>query len=118
MSLTEPSPPDQEVAPLFAALGDPTRLSIVHRLSDGQWWSVSRISAGLSQSRQGVSKHLAILAGAGIVIDERVGREHHFALRPESIGAARDYLEQVGRQWDDALARLRQFVEDDGPGDI
>ena len=105
------------MAPLFAALGDPTRLSIIDRLSDGHRRSISQISAGLSQSRQGVSKHLAILAAAGIVVDERVGREHHFALRPESIGAARDYLDQVGRQWDDALARLRLFVEDDGPVD-
>lgn len=99
-------------AALFAALGDRTRLELVDRLGDGRARSITQLSDGLGLTRQGVTKHLRVLQGAGIVTSHKVGREHRFAYRPESMAAARSYLDRVSRQWDDALARLKSFVED------
>jgi DNA-binding transcriptional ArsR family regulator len=99
-------------APLFAALGDPTRLSLVTKLSDGQTRSITSLAADSRLTRQAVTKHLRVLENAGLVSRERVGRESQFVFRHEAIAEVRDYLDSVSRQWDDALARLRSFVED------
>jgi DNA-binding transcriptional ArsR family regulator len=96
---------------LFAALGDKTRLALVARLCSGQPASIAQLSAGSRITRQAVTKHLRVLEHAGIVRGVRAGREHHFALDPNSIGEMQNYLDHVSRQWDDALARLKSFVE-------
>jgi DNA-binding transcriptional ArsR family regulator len=98
-------------APVFAALGDPTRLELVTRLSDGQARSITQLTDGLGQTRQGVTKHLRVLEQAGLVSSIRIGRESQFAFRPEPIGQARSFLDAVAMQWDDALGRLQRFVE-------
>ena len=98
-------------APVFAALGDPTRLALLSRLSDGESRSITRLSADTRLTRQAVTKHLRVLETAGLVSSSRVGRESRFRFRPEPIAELRAYLDQVSRQWDDALARLRDFVE-------
>lgn len=98
-------------APLFAALGDRTRLSLLTKLSDGQSRSIAGLSADGDITRQAVTKHLKILEDAGLVISTKVGRESQFAFRPEPINDIRAYLDGVSRQWDDALGRLRAFVE-------
>lgn len=99
-------------APIFAALGDRTRLSLLMRLSDGQTRSIARLSADTSLTRQAITKHLRVLEGAGLVSSVRAGRESLFACRPETIAEARSYLDAVSAQWDDALSRLRAFVEE------
>ena len=99
-------------APVFAALGDPTRLSLLTRLSDGQARSIAALSADSRLTRQAVTKHLQVLQTAGLVNSARVGRESRFGYRPEAIGAARSYLDTVSAQWDEALSRLRSLVED------
>lgn len=98
-------------APVFGALGDATRLALIARLSDGQPRSIVQLTAGLDLTRQGVTKHLRILEQAGIVRSVRRGRESRFSYAPESLAQARSYLDTVARQWDDALARLKAFVE-------
>jgi len=100
-------------APVFAALGDRTRLSLLSKLSDGRRRSITALSAGTNLTRQAVTKHLRVLEDAGLVASSRVGRESHFAFRPEPILAIRSYLDEVSAQWDDALARLQAFVERD-----
>jgi DNA-binding transcriptional ArsR family regulator len=99
-------------ASVFAALGDETRLSVLARLCDGRRESISRLTAGTRLSRQAVTKHLRVLARAGVVRSIRVGRESLFEIEPRPIAEARDYLDQVSRQWDDALARIKAHVED------
>jgi DNA-binding transcriptional ArsR family regulator len=99
-------------APVFAALGDPTRLSLLAELSDGQTRSIARLGAGSKLTRQAIAKHLRVLEDAGLVSSVRVGRESRFAYRPEPVVQARSYLDAVSAQWDDALSRLRAFVED------
>ncbi len=98
-------------APVFAALGDATRLALVTRLSDGQTRSISQLTGGLNLTRQGVTKHLRVLEHAGIVCSSRVGRESQFTFVPAPIEEVKSYLDTVSEQWDDALTRLRSFVE-------
>jgi DNA-binding transcriptional ArsR family regulator len=99
-------------ASVFAALGDETRLSVLARLCNGVPQSISRLTAGTNLSRQAVTKHLRVLANAGMVRCVRVGRESLFELEPQPIEEVRDYLDQVHKQWDDALARLKAHVEE------
>ena len=102
----------RDAAPLFAALGDATRLGLLARLSKGGPGSISRLSEKSSVSRQAITKHLEVLCDAGLVSSRREGRERIWALAPERLADAHRYLEDVSKQWDAALGRLRQFVED------
>ena len=99
-------------APVFAALGDRTRLQLVSRLSDGKRHSIVELAAGLDLSRQGVTKHLHVLKKAGMVTSKRSGRETHYALRTAPITKAREYLARASAQWDEAIERLRAAVEE------
>jgi len=99
-------------ASVFAALGDETRLSVLAKLCHGEPQSISRLTIGTNLSRQAVTKHLRVLANAGVVRSVRVGRESLFELEPQPIEDARKYLDHVSKQWDDALARLKSLVED------
>jgi len=98
-------------APLFAALGDETRLALVDRLGSGGPQSITHLTTGSAVTRQAVTKHLHILADAGLAHDSRRGRERIWALDTEQLDEARRYLDGIARQWDEALERLRAFVE-------
>ena len=99
-------------APVFAALGDATRLELVSRLSDGERHSIRELTDGLAITRQGVTKHLQVLRDAGLVNKKRIGRESRFAIRPKALTDARDYLARISDQWDEAIERLRAAVEE------
>src|ERR1700694_174081 len=97
-------------APVFAALGDETRLALVARLSSDRPLSITRLTAGSAVTRHGITKHLSVLATAGLVSDLWRGRERIWELEPEQMEAARSYLEHVSKRWDQALDRLKRFV--------
>jgi DNA-binding transcriptional ArsR family regulator len=99
-------------APVFAALGDETRLSLVARLCSGSPLSIARLTAGSDVTRQAITKHLRVLERAGIVCGVRDGRQNLFELQPRALGEARRYLDGVSAEWERALARLKSFVED------
>ena len=99
-------------APVFAALGDPTRLNLLARLRDGRPRSIVELTDGLGLTRQGVSKHLRVLEDAGMVKSKRSGRESRFVFEPDGLAQARAHLERASRQWDRALERLRALVEE------
>ena len=101
------------LAPTFAALGDPTRLRLVAALSDGAPRSIAQRTEFTAISRQGVTKHLDILARAGIVADLKAGRERRWQLEGNRLIEARLALESIGREWEQALGRLKRFVEGD-----
>jgi DNA-binding transcriptional ArsR family regulator len=101
----------RDAAPLFAALGDETRLRLLGRLSAGGPRSIVRLSAKSQVSRQAITKHLEVLSQAGLVRSERRGRERIWALEPKRLADAHEYLNRISRQWDVALARLKTFVE-------
>jgi DNA-binding transcriptional ArsR family regulator len=97
---------------VFAALGDETRLSLLAKLSDGAPRSISQLAEGTDVTRQAITKHLRVLESVGIVSCAREGRESRFTLQTEPLEAARHYLGLVSEQWDDALARLKSFLEE------
>jgi DNA-binding transcriptional ArsR family regulator len=98
-------------APIFAALGDETRLALVAQLSKGEPRSIARLTEGTRLTRQAITKHLRVLEAARIVHSVRTGRESLFELDPEPIRQVRDYADVVSEQWDQALGRLKAFVE-------
>ena len=99
-------------APVFAALGDETRLRIVIRLCDGGPQSIVRLTEGSNVSRQAVTKHLRALSDAGLVRSERLGRETLWELETKRLAEARQYLDRISEHWDRALLRLKAFVEE------
>jgi DNA-binding transcriptional ArsR family regulator len=100
-------------APVFAALGDATRLSLIARLCERAPCSISQLAEGSPITRQAITKHLRVLENAGLLRGEVAGRECLFKIEPKPLEEVRDYLERVSQQWDEALARLKTFVEKD-----
>lgn len=103
--------PDSPLAGVFAALGDPTRLKLVAVLCAGGAFSIAQLTQNTDISRQGVTKHLQVLADAGVVRDVKSGRERLWQLDPARIDEARRTLEIIGQHWDTALGKLKAFVE-------
>jgi DNA-binding transcriptional ArsR family regulator len=99
-------------APVFAALGDATRLKLVARLSADGPLSITDLTAGSKVTRQAVAKHLTVLADVGLVQGERRGRERIWQLEPVRLADARRYLDHISKDWDGALDRLKKFVDD------
>ena len=99
-------------APLFAALGDETRLSLISRLCQESWQSISQLASGTDLTRQAVTKHLQVLERAGLVRSVRKGRETLFEFDATPIETMTQYLEAVSKQWDKKLNDLKNFVED------
>lgn len=98
-------------AALFAALGDETRLSVLDKLSRGEPHSIARLTQGTRLTRQAMTKHLRVLEGAGVVRSVRVGRESRYEMQPDALSPAHAWLERISAHWDEALLRLKAFVE-------
>jgi DNA-binding transcriptional ArsR family regulator len=101
-------------APLFAALGDRTRLRIVARLCEAGPLSIVRLTRGANISRQAITKHLHALSSAGLVRSKRSGRENLWRLETVRLAQAQRYLRQISTRWDEALGRLQSLLERDG----
>ena len=101
-----------DAAPVFAALGDETRLAIVARLCTTGPQSIVQLTEGARVTRQAVTKHLHALAEAGLVKSKRDGRERIWEMQTRRLADARRYLDQISTQWDEAIDRLRALVED------
>src|ERR1700736_3166427 len=111
-SHSRPAAKRQLRAPVFAALGDETRLLLLAKLSSGEPYSISQLTEGSKLTRQAITKHLRVLERARIVHGVRAGRESLFEFDPKPIEGLKEYLELVSEQWDQALVRLKLFVED------
>ena len=98
-------------APVFAALGDQTRLLLVARLCGGEQLSITQLAAGTRVTRQAVTKHLHVLAHARVVRGFRQGREQLWELNTEQLREARRCLDAISDQWDAALGRLKASLE-------
>ena len=107
----EVAPRAPDLADVFFALGDATRLRLVAIMCAGGLFSITQLTASSDITRQAVTKHLRVLAQAGLVHDVRTGRERLWQLDPAPLDEARRSLEQIGQQWDQALGRLKTFVE-------
>ena len=103
---------EAQKAPIFAALGDETRLALLWRLSSGGAQSIARLTEGTELTRQAVTKHLRVLEGAGLVTSTREGRESSWTLEPRKIEEAKRYLDRIEAAWDARLDRLAKLVEE------
>lgn len=106
-----PKQPLQHCAPIFAALGDEMRLRLIAILCVGGAMSITQLTSGTAITRQAITKHLDVLAAAGLVRDVKVGRERLWEFEPAQLDEARRSLETIARQWDQALAKLKRAVE-------
>jgi DNA-binding transcriptional ArsR family regulator len=100
-----------ESAVVFFALGDETRLGLVSRLCDAGPTSIAKLTGSFAMTRQAITKHLRVLEQAGLVHRAQRGRESVSRLEPKRLADARRHLESISAQWDDALLRLKSFVE-------
>ena len=98
-------------APVFAALGDETRLRLVSRLSIDGPMSITKLTAGFPMTRQAITKHLRVMEEAGLVRSAHHGRESIWQLDQKRLADARRHLQAISAQWDETLGRLRSFVE-------
>jgi len=100
----------RNAAPVFAALGDETRLRLITVLCGGGAMSITQLTSGTTITRQAVTKHLHVLADAGIVHDSKVGRERLWEFQPTQLQEARRSLDVIGQQWENALKKLKMAV--------
>jgi DNA-binding transcriptional ArsR family regulator len=98
-------------APVFAALGDETRLQIVSRLCAEGPLSITRLSEGAGVTRQAITKHLNALSAAGLAKNVKSGREQIWELETRRLEMARRCLDRISGQWDIAINRLKALVE-------
>jgi DNA-binding transcriptional ArsR family regulator len=96
---------------VFQALADPTRRRLLRTLSTSGPSTLAELSAGVPMSRQAVSKHLAMLQDAGLVVGRGEVRGRRYELTPAPLAGAMGWIVDVGAGWDDRLARLKREVE-------
>ena len=106
-----PQPPARDRASVFFALGDKTRLQLIAVLCAGGAFSIAQLTANTDVTRQAVTKHLQVLADAGLVKDLKIGRERLWQFDPAQVEEARQSLEIIGRQWEQALGKLKASLE-------
>jgi DNA-binding transcriptional ArsR family regulator len=99
------------VAETFKALGDPVRLGLIERLSSGSTFTLSSISKELGLTRQGIRKHLQVLADARLVKLEPAGRSTTVTFVPTTLHTANSFMDELERKWDTRLEALRDYVE-------
>jgi DNA-binding transcriptional ArsR family regulator len=99
------------LVPVFSALGDETRWSILESLGEGDA-SASALAGRLPVTRQAIAKHLAVLQAVGLVEPVRVGREVQYRVIGSQLGATARQLEAVGAEWDRRLAMIRKIAEE------
>lgn len=98
---------------VFQAIADPTRRKLLKLLSKEEM-PVTAISEHFPISRTAVSKHLRVLAEAGLVKERKAGRETRYKLEPEPLYELKDWLKYFELFWENKLSALRLFVESDG----
>ena len=100
-----------EAVQIFKALGDPIRLEIVKRLSNGSSYTMNYLSSDLGISRQGARKQIQVLVSANVVYLKPVGRETLVTLDVVSLESARLFITNIETKWDQRLNALKEFVE-------
>jgi DNA-binding transcriptional ArsR family regulator len=98
-------------APVFAALGDETRLRLVARLSSDGPMSIAKLTSDHEITRQAITKHLRVMRKAGLVRCTVRGRETLWEIEQKRLADARRQLDAISSRWDDTLARLKAFVD-------
>ena len=108
-------PPDDRVAPVFEALGDPTRRGVLVALAQEGAATATQLATAFPVTRQAVAKHLQVLLDAGLVAAERRGRETMFAFVPGSLALLGEWIDQLdstsaAATWDDNVTALQRHL--------
>jgi DNA-binding transcriptional ArsR family regulator len=98
------------LVPVFAALGDETRWSILVALGEADA-SASALAGRLPVTRQAIARHLGVLEEAGLVESVKVGRELQFRVVGAELSATARRLDAIGTEWDRRLAAIRTIAE-------
>ncbi len=96
---------------LFAAIADPTRRQLVMMLAENSPRTATQLAEEFPITRQGIIKHLDLLAKAGLVRVQTYGREKRYWLAPEALNRVSSWIDDVGTKWEERLQRLKNFVE-------
>ena len=115
-----PADADRRAGAVFEALADGTRRSLLRDVARRGPRTATELAAEMPISRQAVAKHLSILRAAGLVTDERAGRETRFSATLGPLAEAEAWLRITGATWDDRLARLARHAHEsraEGRGD-
>jgi DNA-binding transcriptional ArsR family regulator len=102
--------------PIFAALADPVRRSLLLNLAEYSPRTATQLARDYPITRQGILKHLHILDAAGLVAVQQQGREKRYSLTPEPLSELERFTREIGAKWDERLLRLKAFIEEDGNG--
>jgi DNA-binding transcriptional ArsR family regulator len=103
--------------PVFAALADPTRRSLLVNLAEHSPKTASQLAEEYPITRQGILKHLHILQDAGLVAVHQKGREKRYSFQPEPLDELEQWLQQVSTIWDQRLNRLKNLLESEQSGE-
>ncbi|MCU1505206.1 MAG: hypothetical protein QOG18_2009 [Microbacteriaceae bacterium] len=98
------------LVPVFAALGDETRWSILVALGEGDA-SASALAGRFPVTRQAIAKHLAVLEEVGLVESVRVGRELRYRVLGAQLSETAQRLDRIGAEWDRRLAAIKRIAE-------
>ena len=111
-----PADPEAVAVAVFAALADPNRRAILASLAERGPSTATDLGVRLGITRQGVAKHLALLADAGLVAgDAGTGRRVLYRHRSEPMRVAQSYLAALAADWDSSLDRLAGYLAEDAP---
>lgn len=103
-------------APIFAALADPMRRTLLFNLAENSPKTATQLAREYSDiSRQGILKHLNILEEAGLVAVHQQGREKRYTLTPEPLSEIEQWVKEIEAKWDERLLRLKTFLENETP---
>ncbi len=102
-------------APIFAALADPLRRSLLVNLAEHSPRTATQLAADYPITRQGILKHLTVLEQVGLVAVSRRGREKRYTLTPEPLNDVELWLREVTALWDQRLLRLKTLLENEPP---
>lgn len=103
-------------ARIFAALADPTRLSLLVNLAENGPKTASRLAEEYPITRQGILKHLHILEDARLVAVHQKGREKRYTLTPEPLSDIDEWIKEISAKWDERLWRLKTLLENEAEG--
>ena len=97
-------------AEIFRALADPTRRAVYERLTASEM-SVSELRAGMSVSQPAVSQHLAVLRGAGLVVERRAGRNAYYRADPKGLDPLLGWIDRYRAFWPERIEKLKTVLK-------
>ena len=108
---------NEKQQPVFAALADPMRRSILANLAEHSPKTATQLAQEYPITRQGILKHLNVLEEAGLVAITQQGREKRYTLTPEPLIDLEQWIEEIGAKWDQRLLRLKTLLENESRGE-